>query len=30
MRMLTYVSDMLIPMIIFFVVGYGLVSGVKV
>jgi len=30
MRMLTYVSDMLIPLIIFFVVGYGLVSGVKV
>jgi len=30
MRMLTYVSDMLIPVIIFFVVGYGLVSGVKV
>ncbi len=30
MRMLTYVSDILIPLIIFFVVGYGLVSGVKV
>jgi len=30
MRMLTYVSDMLIPLIIFFVVGYGLVSKVKV
>lgn len=30
MRILTYVSDMLIPLIIFFVVGYGLVSGVKV
>jgi len=30
MRILTYVSDMLIPVIIFLVVGYGLVSGVKV
>lgn len=30
MKMLTYVSDMLIPLIIFFIVGYGMVSGVKV
>ncbi len=30
MGILTYVSDMLIPLIIFFVVGYGMVSGVKV
>lgn len=30
MMILTYVSDILIPLIIFFVVGYGLVSGVKV
>jgi len=30
MHILTYVSDMLIPVIIFLVVGYGLVSGVKV
>lgn len=30
MEILTYVSDMLIPIIIFFIVGYGMVSGVKV
>lgn len=30
MNILTYVSDMLIPLIIFFVVGYGMVSGIKV
>ena len=30
MRFLTYVSDIIIPLIIFFIVGYGMVSGVKV
>lgn len=30
MEILTYVSDMLIPLLIFFIVGYGMVSGVKV
>lgn len=30
MQVLTHVSDIVIPFIIFFVVGYGLVSGVKV
>jgi len=30
MEVLTYVSDMLIPLVIFFIVGYGMVSGVKV
>lgn len=30
MGVLTYVSDILIPLVIFFVVGYGMVSGVKV
>lgn len=30
MVILTYVSDMLMPLIIFFIVGYGMVSGVKV
>ncbi|MCD7835814.1 MAG: spore maturation protein [Lachnospiraceae bacterium] len=30
MQMLTHVSDILIPLIIFFVIGYGLASGVRV
>lgn len=30
MGFLTYVSDIIIPLIIFFIVGYGMVSGVKV
>jgi len=30
MRFLTYVSDVIIPLIIFFIVGYGMVSGIKV
>lgn len=30
MGFLTYVSDIIIPLIIFFIVGYGVVSGVKV
>lgn len=30
MQILTHVSDILIPLIIFFVIGYGMVSGVKV
>ena len=30
MGILTHVSDVIIPLIIFFVVGYGMVSGIKV
>lgn len=30
MGILTHVSDIIIPLIIFFVVGYGVVSGIKV
>ncbi len=30
MNALTHLSDIMIPMIIFFVVGYGMVSGIKV
>lgn len=30
MRVLTHLSDIIIPLLIFFVVGYGMVSGVKV
>lgn len=30
MKALTHMSDIMIPLVIFFVVGYGLVSGVKV
>lgn len=30
MRVLTHLSDIMIPLLIFFVVGYGLVSGIKV
>lgn len=30
MNILTHVSDIIIPLIIFFVVGYGMVSGIKV
>ncbi len=30
MRALTHLSDIIIPLIIFFVVGYGITSGVKV
>lgn len=30
MRVLTHLSDIIIPLLIFFVVGYGLVSGIKV
>lgn len=30
MQVLTHLSDIIIPAIIFFVVGYGLVSGIKV
>ena len=29
MSIMTHLSDMIIPLIIFFVVGYGMVSGVK-
>lgn len=30
MQVLTHLSDIIIPLIIFFVVGYGVVSGIKV
>lgn len=30
MNVLTHLSDIIIPLIIFFVVGYGMVSGIKV
>lgn len=30
MNILTHVSDIIIPLLIFFIVGYGMVSGVKV
>lgn len=30
MRVLTHLSDIIIPLLIFFVVGYGMVSGIKV
>lgn len=30
MNVLTHVSDIIIPLLIFFIVGYGLVSGIKV
>lgn len=30
MQVLTHLSDIIIPLIIFFVVGYGMVSGIKV
>ena len=30
MYVLTHLSDIIIPLLIFFVVGYGMVSGVKV
>ena len=30
MNALTHISDIMIPMIIFWIVGYGMVSGVKV
>lgn len=30
MKVLTHMSDIIIPLLIFFVVGYGMVSGVKV
>ena len=30
MKVLTHMSDIMIPLIIFFVVGYGMVSGIKV
>nr|WP_318686081.1 nucleoside recognition domain-containing protein [uncultured Acetatifactor sp.] len=30
MGILTHMSDIIIPMVIFFVVGYGMVSGIKV
>ena len=30
MRVLAHMSDIIIPMLIFFIVGYGMVSGVKV
>ena len=30
MRVLAHLSDIIIPLLIFFVVGYGLVSGIKV
>lgn len=30
MRILTHISDIIIPILIFFIVGYGAVSGVKV
>lgn len=30
MNVLTHVSDIIIPMVLFFIVGYGMVSGVKV
>lgn len=30
MKILTHMSDIIIPMLIFFIVGYGMVSGIKV
>lgn len=30
MKILTHMSDIIIPLLIFFIVGYGLVSGIKV
>ena len=30
MKLLTHMSDIIIPLVIFFVVGYGMVSGIKV
>lgn len=30
MRFMTYLSDIIIPLLIFFLVGYGIVSGLKV
>lgn len=30
MNILTHVSDIIIPLLIFFIVGYGMVSGIKV
>ena len=30
MNALTHMSDIMIPMVIFWIVGYGMVSGVKV
>lgn len=30
MNVLTHISDIIIPLLIFFIVGYGMVSGVKV
>lgn len=30
MKVLTYMSDIIIPLVIFFVVGYGMTSGIKV
>ena len=30
MEFLTHVSDVVIPLLIFFIVGYGMVSGIKV
>ena len=30
MNTLTHMSDIMIPMVIFWIVGYGMVSGVKV
>lgn len=30
MNVLTHMSDIMIPMVIFWIVGYGMVSGVKV
>lgn len=30
LEIMTYVSDIIMPLIIFFIVGYGMVSGVKV
>lgn len=30
MKILTHMSDIIIPLLIFFIVGYGMVSGVKV
>ena len=29
-NVLTHMSDIMIPMVIFWIVGYGMVSGVKV
>ena len=29
-NVLTHISDIMIPMVIFWIVGYGMVSGVKV